>query len=92
MKRVTAMDDAAGHSVGWNPDGATTFFPISDLDASGGNSAFISVEVSDNVNTNYFCDAIDQSVGSFRIKCSSGPVEGSELHYLIANLPAHVLQ
>ena len=30
MKKVTLLDDAAGNALGWNPDGVTTIFKITE--------------------------------------------------------------
>jgi hypothetical protein len=90
MKRVTLLDNAAGNAVGWNPDGATTFFTISDTDVSGFHNAFISVTVSFGFDTNYSCDVVDQGNPSdtFQIQCSSAPANFEALHYVVINLPA----
>jgi hypothetical protein len=93
MKRVTVLDDAAGNAVGWNPGAAAaTEFTISEPAVSGQNTALISIELV--TATNHFCDVTSHSgtAQSFTIDCSSAPGEGTTLHYIVENLPAHVVQ
>jgi hypothetical protein len=90
MKRVSLTDTTGGNDLGWNPDSVTTLFTISDTEVVGFDDSFISVEVWDDFNTNYLCDTTDQDEGSFSIRCSSPPVGGSELHYMLVNLPGHL--
>jgi hypothetical protein len=95
MKRVTIRDTPAGNALGWNPNGGNNGFIISDPSVSSSDESFINVEAqSDESVTNHFCDTVQQglSPGFFRVTCSSAPLDGSDLHYVVENLPAHVVQ
>jgi hypothetical protein len=92
MKRVTVFDTANGHAVGWDPDGVTTTFSISDTSIASLDEAYISVEVVTLFTTNYFCDTVFQEPGSMDIACASAPIDGVALHYVVENLPAHVIE
>lgn len=87
-KRVTVLDNAAGHAVGWDPDDSDTFFDITEPAVS--IMSMIQVEVPSSV-TNFHCDATFPVDGLFRIICSSPPFDLSELHYVVMNLPARVV-
>lgn len=91
MKRVSVLDDDAGHAVGWDPDGATTLFTIFEPANGFLHESFVSVEVLDFAATNYFCDTVSQTFNTFQVRCSIAPPNPSELHYVIFNLPLHVI-
>jgi hypothetical protein len=93
MKRVTVLDTAGGHAVGWNPDGGTTTFTISEP-ALNSDESFFTIEVrSDFSNINQLCDVANQvtSAPTFFVTCSTAPPNGSELHYVVGSLPLHVI-
>ena len=91
MKRVTVKDDAAGHAVGWDPNGVTTIFTIFEPAITGTDTAFVIIEVISSSVTN--CDVTGQSdtPTEFAIRCSAGPPNGAALHYVVGNLPSHVV-
>jgi hypothetical protein len=96
MKRVQVNDDSDGHTVGWDPDGIKTFFTITDADVFGFNEAFISVTIASGNDINYLCNTVDHESPSdlrntFQINCSSAPVNGEILHYLLVNLPENIV-
>jgi hypothetical protein len=93
MKRVTLQDNAAGNAAGWNPDGVTTFFTITEPEALGSIGSFASVTVDTPLDTNYFCDVVDQGSpgAAFQIRCFSPPVDGDNLDYVVINLPPHLI-
>jgi hypothetical protein len=84
MKRVTLFDDPAGNALGWNPDGFTSGFTITEPLAVASESNVI-VNVGGRI-----CNAGFVFFGTISILCDSGPVEGSSLEYTIINLPPHV--
>jgi hypothetical protein len=94
MNRVTVADTPAGHAVGWNPDGIMVNFIIFEPLVETLNSVFFIIEVESSVFQNHFCDVISHSdvvPAVFSIRCSSAPSDGSTLHYVVGNLPEHVI-
>jgi hypothetical protein len=93
MKYVALLDGGAGNARGWNPDGVTTVFTISDPALTD------CVDICPFVNafaysaTNFQCDVTGVDVGgfNFRVSCSSAPPDGTELYYVVENLPIEVL-
>jgi subtilisin len=93
MKKVMLRDTAAGNARGWNPDGATTTFIISEPLAGNpsnfGSSATINVE--DPVVTDPLCNAGQVFGGVISVVCATAPTDGSDLDYTITNLPPNVV-
>jgi hypothetical protein len=91
--RKTLNDDTAGHSYGWDPDGSRADFVISDSDAGVTSSTSDSVFISLMTRNNFqgICMVADTQETFFEIRCSGGPNDGSELHYVITTLPPHVV-
>jgi hypothetical protein len=93
-KRVTLLDNAAGNAKGWNPDNFDKVFTIEEPQVSTENSAFFIIEV--QALGNRLCAVIDHlssippSPAVFIIACEGAPEEGSELHYVVGNLPPNV--
>ena len=89
MKKVKVRDTAAGNARGWNPDGATTTFmisePLAGNPSSSGSSAIINVD--DGVVTDPLCNAGQVFGGVISIVCATAPSDGSDLDYTIINLP-----
>jgi hypothetical protein len=99
MKRVTLIDDAAGNTKGWDPSGQPG--------NGGGNEIFIISEpaISSGIDNSFFIVEVVGSFGeitcaasnhdpvgkTFTIACNGPPVQGSELHYVVGNLPGHVI-
>ena len=88
MKRVTLMDNAAGNARGWNPDGVTTDFTIAEPVILDSTLVSINLKSGNNV-----CSVDDNSISdvAFGIKCTTAPSGGVELHYVVENLPSHVV-
>jgi hypothetical protein len=94
MKRVTLLDDAAGNSKGWNPGNGFTSFTISEPAVTSSDGSFISISIiAPGQINNEFCE-VDSifpfSAFEFTFHCQVAPVGGSQLHYVVENLPPHV--
>jgi subtilisin len=93
MKKVILPDNAAGNTLGWNPDGSTTTFVISEPLAGDpsdfGSSAIINVD--DHVSTDPLCNAGQVFGGVISVVCATAPTDGSDLNYTIMNLPPNVV-
>jgi hypothetical protein len=89
MKRVTVRDTPNGHTVGWNPDGATITFIISEPLVEDFDSVFFIIEVESSAN--HFCDVTSHISNTFTIDCSSPPANADILNYVVGNLPPHVI-
>jgi len=87
MKRATLMDNAAGNELGWNPDGVTTQFSITDLDILTIDGSYIDASVEFTGNLVWIVSAHNGQ--SFSLACITAPPEESELHYVVEHLPAH---
>jgi hypothetical protein len=93
MKKVTVLDDAAGNAVGWNPDGSTVDFDISESVAVGVDSTYINLYIYfGGIPITPACRVITIGTGNFDFHCDSPPPDGSELQYVVENLPPHVVQ
>jgi hypothetical protein len=95
MKRVTLLDNAAGNAKGWNPDNSAEVFTIEEPQVSTENSPFFIIEVKAPGNRGCAVMDHDSSPPSFppsrfTIHCFGAPEEGSELHYVVGNLPPNV--
>jgi hypothetical protein len=97
MKRVSVFDDDAGHAVGWDPDGIGTGFLISEPAVSGNvNEPFFIVEVTDpegfGIEVNCYATGHPPSIPDvFGVVCDNPVPNGFVLHYVVGNLPAHVV-
>jgi hypothetical protein len=89
MRRVTLLDDPAGNDLGWNPNGVTTDFTITEILFLDESLISINLENADNV-----CSVDDYFVlgppTRFSIKCVTAPPAGAELHYLLINLSSNL--
>ena len=94
MKRVTLQDNAAGNTRGWNPDGLTDIFTISEPAAISSHGSFISISiVQPNQVNDDFCEVDLINPGpnpTYTLHCQNPPADGSQLHYRVKNLPAHL--
>jgi hypothetical protein len=92
MKKVVVFDDMAGNLVGWDPDNTDQTFTISEPAISSDTGAHISIEVVDALQSND-CEVTFHSATSktFDIICGQPVDGGSQLHYVVENLPAHVV-
>jgi hypothetical protein len=95
MKRVTLIDDPGGHAVGWDPDGAITIFSISEpaISSDLDNSFFTAHVHFSNPGIGALCGIVDYDnvAKEFKVRCTSAPADGDELHYVVGNLPEHVI-
>jgi hypothetical protein len=95
MKRVTLQDNAAGNALGWNPNGVSTLFTISESAIVMHDEVFFIIEVREGpvVFSHPDCGVATHSAEeeTFTVACAaSAPSDGSELHYVVGNLPPHV--
>jgi hypothetical protein len=94
-KSVILLDNVIDNARGWNPDGKTNTFTISDSDVSPLRSTVL-------VNTkqgNFVNCAVDYLwSGAFEVQCinikpgqlgTGGPWNGGELHYVVFNRDTH---
>jgi hypothetical protein len=101
MKRVTLLDDPSGHARGWDPSGqpgnggGPRNFIISESAISSDiDNPFFTVEVVFGVGAEgLICAAGNHDpVGkTFAVSCTFSPPNGSELHYVVGNLPGHLI-
>ncbi len=87
MKRVTVNDNGPGHAVGWDPDGVTNNFLITEPSVGSADGTFVSVRLDFDLG----CEATSASSGQFFMICELSPSEGDVLYYLVENLPPHVV-
>lgn len=90
MKRKTLLDDVAGNTHGWNPDGSAKSFGIIDGDVSGpGNNIFVSAIDEDGGGCRTTDFESEENLMS--IICDVAPANNTALHYLITKLPDNVV-
>jgi hypothetical protein len=94
MKKVTLLDDADGNALGWSPDGSKIEFTISpSIPPISFYGSFFTIQVTGpgfSPTANHLCNVVGTIDGvTFNIMCSTPPPNGSELHYVIGNLPQH---
>jgi hypothetical protein len=93
MKNGILPDNGPGNAAGWNPDGATTDFLISEPGIAGPGTMISIVVIDPTTIANHFCDVVRFfQATDFRIACSSPPANGAELDYVVVNLPPHFAQ
>jgi hypothetical protein len=100
MKRVTLLDNADGNALGWNPDGGTFEFeitePNADFDTSYVSASVTTSRQSGGTLFGFPCTATPKwpAGNAFTVRCGgffgTAPQDGSELHYIVTSLPAHV--
>ena len=99
MKKVILLHNAAGNAKGWNPDGGTQIFeitePNADFDTSYVSASITSSRIAGGNLVGIPCAASPVPGGNaFTVRCGTGfgqaPPNGSELHYVVISLPAHV--
>lgn len=95
MVRKTLHDDTAGHTHGWDPNGVTTAFTISDgdvqVDEEAGDQTFIPLMLRYSQDTKPICMVDHTQEASFLMYCNAPPDSGAQLHYEIHKLPANVI-
>jgi hypothetical protein len=82
-------DNPAGNAQGWNPNGATTTFEISEpaIGTTDGTYVGINLKFAGNV----VCIVSGTNTGlSFSLACITAPPETAELHYVVDKLPPHL--
>jgi hypothetical protein len=84
MRSKFFLDDAAGHAVGWNPDGTLNSFSITDPAITVPENAIL-VNVAD-FGADSGCNPLSTTPGAFFLDCLNPPLDGSSLHYIIFNL------
>jgi hypothetical protein len=94
------MDNAAGNALRWNPTRGTFEFVISepnaDFDTSYVSASVTASRIGGGNLIGIPCTAalVWPGGNAFTIRCglspSNSPPDGSELHYLVTSLPAHV--
>jgi hypothetical protein len=90
IKRKTLLDDAAGNTHGWNPDGSVKNFGIVDGDVSGpANNIFVSAIDEDGAGCRTTDIMSEENLMS--INCDVAPANNNALHYLITKLPENVV-
>ena len=88
-KLVVLHDDAAGHAAGWDPDGSTTNFDISEPDET--NDSLFSITVNsgaeDSNGNEAYCwaDTMTELPGLVHVQCNRGVKNTGTLVYLLVN-------
>ena len=89
MKFVRHADDATGNAAGWNPNGSTKLFTIteSSIVHTGSKASVVAISLHDN-NFSIFsiptCSVTNiGSNGPFKIGCNNAPTEGAILSYVV---------
>lgn len=89
MKFVRLADDATGNAAGWNPNGSTKLFTIteSSIVHTGAKMSVVSISLHDN-NFSIFsiptCSVTNiGNGGPFKIGCNNPPTNGAILGYVV---------
>jgi hypothetical protein len=90
MKRMAIFDNPPGNALGWNPDGFTTVFTITQ------DITLDSTEVTVNLNGGgtSICNVVDYVLTGpegFVVACTTAPSNLEELHYVVETLPPHLV-
>jgi hypothetical protein len=92
MKKVTVLDDAAGNAVGWNPDGSTIDFDISEPAVDNVQTTYVNLYVyGGGIPNTPDCRPVSLNPGHLDIRCDIPPQPGDELQYVVENLPPHIV-
>ena len=76
---------------GWNPDGTTRIWFITDSNTGDLRNAFISASVDTIVPSTSTCPVTELKADQFRLDCPSASNELSVLHYMIIRLPSQLV-
>ena len=89
MKFIRFADDVTGFAAGWNPNGATTEFTITDSDIihTGSKMSVVAISLHDNSASPVCSVKTIDSGGEFRVKCTIAPAEGAILGYVLMTPP-----
>jgi hypothetical protein len=88
-KLVVLHDDDAGHAAGWDPDGSTANFTITE--PSETDNSLVSVTVNsgaeDSAGDEAYCwaDTLTPAPGLIHLQCNRGVNQGGTLVYLLVN-------
>ena len=88
MKFIRFADDSTGNAAGWNPNGATTEFTITDSDIihTGTKMSVVAINLHDN-SASPVCSVKTITGGAFNIKCTIAPAVGAILGYVLMTPP-----
>ncbi len=93
MVRKTLLDNTAGNARGWDPNGVTTDFTITDHDVQTDEEAqdetFVTLMLRDSHSSNAICMVNHTDFEHFLMNCTAAPPNDAELHYEIHKLPAN---
>jgi hypothetical protein len=93
MNRKTLLDNTAGHARGWNPNGVTTDFTITDhdvqIDEEAQDQTFVTLMLRDSHSSKAICMVNHTDFEHFLMNCTAAPPNDAELHYEIHKLPAN---
>jgi hypothetical protein len=93
MKFVRLVDDTAGNTAGWDPNGSTKLFTIteSSIVHTGTKMSVVAISLNDNdfslgsIPTCSVVQITEVSDGSFKIGCNNPPTNGAVLGYVVIN-------
>ena len=95
MVRKTLDDNTAGHAHGWDPNGVTTDFTISDNDIEveeeSGDQTLITLMLRYSHGTNAICMVNHTQEDSFLMNCNTPPANNAQLHYETHRLAANLI-
>ena len=89
MKFVRLADDATGNAAGWNPNGSTKLFTIteSSIVHTGAKMSVVAISLHDNnfsILSIPTCSVTNiGSGGPFKIGCNNPPTNGAILGYVV---------
>ena len=93
MNRKTLYDDTAGHARGWDPNGVTADFTITDGDIQteeeSVDQTLVTLMLRNSHASNAVCMVNHTVEGSFFMNCIGAPPSGAQLHYEVHKLPAN---
>ncbi len=78
-------DDAAGNAAGWDPDGNTATFSVTDASVAVGSVIVTSVWDSVSTGNSQCVNTGFSATHNIPIACGFKPADGSKLTYLIIN-------
>jgi len=89
MKFVRLADDTTGNTAGWNPDGSTKLFEIteSSIVHTGSKASVVAISLHDvdfSISSIPTCSVTNISNGGpFKIGCNNAPTDGAILSYVV---------
>jgi hypothetical protein len=91
QKRVTLADLPDGNARGWDPNGATTMFTITEPAVIGFTTSYVGINVQSAGNVVCIVSNIPLEADAFSLACITAPPQDAELHYVVENLPSHMI-